>query len=91
MRDVTVSVNYKAVDHHWVNLRTLFESPSEIRIANYITDTLESLNTTIPAAIKSCKVFPTDESEKKVVYFAIEQSSKNGHCREKLENSVELV
>jgi transposase-like protein len=61
---------------HWVNLRTLFEFPSEIRKAIYTTNAVESLNSVIRAATKRRKVFPTDESAKKVVYLAIEQASK---------------
>jgi transposase-like protein len=61
---------------HWVNLRTLFEFPSEIRKAIYTTNAVESLNSVIRAATKRRKVFPTDESAKKVIYLAIEQASK---------------
>ena len=61
---------------HWVNLRTLFEFPSEIRKAIYTTNAVESLNSVIRAATKRRKVFPTDESAKKVVYLALEQASK---------------
>ena len=61
---------------HWVNLRTLFEFLSEIRKAIYTTNAVESLNSVIRAATKRRKVFPTDESAKKVVYLAIEQASK---------------
>ncbi len=61
---------------HWVNLRTLFEFPSEIRKAIYTTNAVESLNSVIRAATKRRKVFPSDESAKKVIYLAIEQASK---------------
>jgi putative transposase len=61
---------------HWVNLRTLFEFPSEIRKAIYTTNAVESLNSVIRAATKRRKVFPTDESAKKIIYLAIEQASK---------------
>lgn len=61
---------------HWVNLRTLFEFPSEIRKAIYTTNAVESLNSVIRAVTKRRKVFPTDESSKKVIYLAIEQASK---------------
>ena len=61
---------------HWLNLRTLFEFPSEIRKAIYTTNVVESLNSVIRAATKRRKVFPTDESAKKVIYLAIEQASK---------------
>ena len=61
---------------HWPNLRTIFEYPPEIRKAIYTTNAVESLNSVIRAATKGRKVFPTDESAKKVIYLAIEQASK---------------
>lgn len=66
----------KSWTSHWVNLRTLFEFSSEIRKAIYTTNAVESLNSVIRAATKRRKVFPTDESAKKVIYLAIEQASK---------------
>ena len=42
----------------------------------YTTNAVESLNSVIRAATKGRKVFPTDESAKKVIYLAIEQASK---------------
>ena len=61
---------------NWANLRTIFEYPPEIRKAIYTTNAIESLNSVIRAATKRRKVFPSDESAKKVVYLAIEQASK---------------
>jgi transposase-like protein len=61
---------------HWPNLRTIFEYPPEIRKAIYTTNAVESLNSVIRAATKRRKVFPTDESAKKVIYLAIEQASR---------------
>ncbi|GAC1610518.1 MAG: IS256 family transposase [Aquirhabdus sp.] len=61
---------------HWVNLRTLFEYPPEIRKAIYTTNAIESLNSVIRAATKRRKLFPSDESALKVVYLAISQAAK---------------
>ena len=61
---------------HWPNLRTLFEYPPEIRKAIYTTNAVESLNSVIRAATKRRKVFPNDDSARKVIYLAIEQASK---------------
>ena len=61
---------------HWANLRTIFEYPPEIRKAIYTTNAVESLNSVIRAATKRRKVFPTDDSARKVVYLAIEQASR---------------
>ncbi len=66
---------------HWENLNTLFSYPPDIRKAIYTTNTIESLNSVIRAAIKKRKVFPTDDSVRKVIYLAIKDASKNGVCR----------
>ena len=61
---------------HWQNLNTLFNYPPDIRKAIYTTNTIESLNSVIRKATKKRKLFPTDDSAKKVVYLAIQQASK---------------
>lgn len=50
--------------------------PPDIRKAIYTTNAIESLNSVIRAAIKKRKVFPTDDSVRKVVYLAIKDASK---------------
>ncbi|MFV5908032.1 IS256 family transposase [Klebsiella oxytoca] len=54
---------------HWENLNTLFSYPPDIRKAIYTTNAIESLNSVIRAAIKKRKVFPTDDSVRKVIYL----------------------
>lgn len=61
---------------HWDNLNTLFNYPEDIRKAIYTTNAIESLNSVIRKAIKKRKLFPTDDSAKKVVYLAIMDASK---------------
>ncbi len=61
---------------HWANLNTLFNYPPEIRKAIYTTNAIESLNSVIRKAIKKRKLFPTDDSAKKVVFLAIMDASK---------------
>ena len=61
---------------HWDNLNTLFGYPPEIRKAIYTTNAIESLNSVIRKAIKKRKLFPTDDSAKKVVFLAIMEASK---------------
>jgi len=61
---------------HWENLNTLFNYPPDIRKAIYTTNAIESLNSVIRKATKKRKVFPTDESAKKVVYLAVRQASE---------------
>lgn len=61
---------------HWSNLRTLFQYPEDIRRAIYTTNAIESLNSVIRQAIKKRKLFPTDDSAKKVIYLAIRDAAK---------------
>ena len=61
---------------NWENLNTLFNYPDDIRKAIYTTNAIESLNSVIRKAIKKRKLFPTDDSAKKVVYLAIMDASK---------------
>ncbi|MEQ8407031.1 MAG: IS256 family transposase [Gammaproteobacteria bacterium] len=62
---------------HWHNLSTLFNYPEDIRKAIYTTNAIESLNSVVRKAIKKRKLFPSDDSAKKVVYLAIQEASKN--------------
>jgi len=61
---------------HWQNVNTLFNYPPDIRKAIYTTNAIESLNSVIRKATKKRKLFPTDDSARKVVYLAIQQASK---------------
>lgn len=61
---------------HWENLNTLFNYPEDIRRAIYTTNAIESLNSVIRKVIKKRKLFPTDDSARKVVYLAIQSASK---------------
>lgn len=61
---------------NWDNLNTLFNYPEDIRKAIYTTNAIESLNSVIKKAINKRKLFPTDESARKVVFLAIRDASK---------------
>jgi putative transposase len=61
---------------HWQNLNTFFNYPEDIRHAIYTTNAIESLNSVIRKAIKKRKIFPSDDSAKKMVYLAIREASK---------------
>ena len=61
---------------HWHNLNTLFDYPPEIRKAIYTTNAIESLNSVIRKVIKKRKLFPTDDSARKVIYLAIQEASR---------------
>jgi len=61
---------------HWHHLNALFSYPHDIRKAIYTTNAIESLNSVIRKAVKKRKLFPTDDSAKKVVYLAIREASK---------------
>jgi len=62
--------------NNWQNVSTIFNYPNDIRKAIYTTNAIESLNSVIRKAIKKRKLFPHDDSAKKVIYLAIEQASK---------------
>jgi len=61
---------------NWNNINTLFNYPPDIRKAIYTTNAIESLNSVIRKAIKKRKVFPTDDSARKVIYLAIQDAAK---------------
>ncbi|HHL2713061.1 TPA: transposase, partial [Yersinia enterocolitica] len=61
---------------NWNNLATFFSYLTEIRKVIYTTNAIESLNSVIRHAIKKRKVFPTDDSVKKVVWLAIQAASQ---------------
>jgi transposase-like protein len=61
---------------HWQNLNTIFNYPADIRKAIYTTNGIESLNSVIRKALKKRKIFPSDDSAKKMVYLAITEASK---------------
>lgn len=68
-----ISKSWKA---NWHHLNTLFDYPPDIRKAIYTTNAIESLNSVIRKATKKRKLFPTDDSARKVVYLAVQQASK---------------
>ena len=61
---------------HWENLNAFFAYPPDIRKAIYTTNAIESLNSVIRKATRKRKVFPTDDSARKVIYLAIMEASK---------------
>lgn len=61
---------------NWENLNTLFNYPEDIRKAIYTTNAIESLNSVIRRALKKRKVFPNDDSARKMIYLAIKEASK---------------
>nr|WP_330178513.1 transposase [Candidatus Vondammii sp. HM_W22] len=61
---------------YWQNLNTLFNYPEDRRKVICTTNAIESLNSVIRKAIKKQKLFPTDDSAKKVIHMAIQAPSK---------------
>lgn len=61
---------------NWHNLNTLFDYPEDIRKAIYTTNAIESVNSVIRKVIRKRKLFPSDDSAKKVIYLAIQDASK---------------
>ena len=66
----------KSWNSNWNNLNTFYRYPRDIRKAIYTTNAIESLNSVIRKAIKNRKVFPSDDSAKKVIFLAIKSASK---------------
>ncbi|WP_077284722.1 IS256 family transposase [Cognaticolwellia aestuarii] len=66
---------------NWQNVSTLFNYPDDIRKAIYTTNAIESLNSVIRKAIKKRKLFPHDDSAKKVIYLAIEKPAGSGSLK----------
>ena len=66
----------KSWRENWENLNTIFNYPTDIRKAIYTTNAIESLNSVIRKALKKRKIFPSDDSAKKMVYLAITEASK---------------
>ena len=50
--------------------------PEDIRKAIYTTNAIESLNSVLRKVIKKRKLFPTDDSARKVVFLAMQEASK---------------
>ncbi|VDR24900.1 Transposase and inactivated derivatives [Raoultella terrigena] len=67
---------YPRREANWANLATFFAYPTDIRKVIYTTNAIESLNSVIKHVIKKRKVFPTDESVKKVMWLAIQAASQ---------------
>jgi len=57
------------------------EKEKTIAQAIYTTNAIESLNSVIRKVIRKRKLFPTDDSAKKVVYLAIQNASKKWTTR----------
>jgi len=60
----------------WENLNTIFAYLADIRKVIYTKNAIESLNRIIRKSVKTRKVFPSDDTDFKVVYLAIQAASK---------------
>ncbi len=58
--------------NNWQNVSTIFNYPEDIRKAIDTTSAIEPLNWVIRKVVKKRKLFPHDDSVKKVVYLGIE-------------------
>jgi putative transposase len=54
----------------------MFRYPADIRKAICTTKAIESLNSVIRKVMKKQKLFPTDDSPRKVIYLTIQDVSK---------------
>ena len=60
----------------WENLNTFFAYPADIRKAIYTTNAIESLNSVVRKAVRKRKVFPNEDSAKKVLFLALQQAAR---------------
>ncbi len=60
----------------WLDIRTLFEFPWEIRRVISTTNTIESVNSVIRKLILNLKIYPKKESALKIIYMTISEASK---------------
>lgn len=63
----------KSWEANWANLSTFFKYPDEIRRLIYTTNPIESLNSSIRKVCSQKRIFPTDDSVLKSVYFAVQK------------------
>ncbi len=61
---------------HWQNLRTFFCYSDDIRQVINTTSAIDCRNSVIRMAVKKRKVFPSDDSARKVVYLALMDASR---------------
>ena len=66
----------KSWRNNWEGLTVLFNYPKDIRKVIYTTNTIESLNSVIRAAVNKRQVSPSDQAAFKVVYLVTQQASK---------------
>lgn len=69
----TISKSWHA---NWSHLTPFFEYSEDIRKVIYTTNAIESLNHSLRKRLKTCSVFPTDESIFKMLYLSVERLSK---------------
>lgn len=66
----------KSWSENWANLNTIFRYPPQIRKAIYTTNAIESLNSVIRHVTNKRKIFPSDDSARKIIYLAVMNASK---------------
>lgn len=74
--DDTYPVVSKSWKNRWANVIPLFDFPEEIRKVIYTTNAIESLNMTLRKVTRNHRIFPNDESVKKVIYLALQNITK---------------
>jgi len=73
-----VSASWKK---NWAELSTFFKYPPEIRTLIYTTNLIESLNRKIRKVAKNKSSFPNEQSLFKLVYLAVEETSRKWTMR----------
>jgi len=60
----------------WTDIVTIFDFPAPVRRAIYTTNAIESVNSVIRKFTRNRRIYPHEESARKIVYMAIHQASR---------------
>jgi putative transposase len=58
----------------------------EVAQGIYTTNAIESINMTLRKVMRNKRIFPSNEAAFKLIYLALQNISKNGHCRSEIGN-----
>tara|TARA_B100001971_G_C18184320_1_gene534681 strand:+ start:170 stop:1363 length:1194 start_codon:yes stop_codon:yes gene_type:complete len=73
----------KSWEQNWTQLATFFAFPDEVRKIIYTTNAIESLNSCVKKITQPKRLFPSDDSALKSVFFAIQNRLKKWTSRQR--------
>ncbi len=78
----------KSWQNNWSRVSVIFNYPQEIRKIIYTTNAIESLNNFIRKVIKNKRIFPNENSARKLIYLAIRNKLKRWTAKVKNWNII---